>query len=253
MEKTAALRIKDCCVEKMNTGDGNRFWELGDHLHVNCPRSRYFKRFAVVTGVESTRLLVKFDDGNHSAFVDLGSVSHAPPLSVRHRSSLYPQVRRVDAVGVQAILNDIRPAPVAHAEQPVARAGHPGAGRRVAELHESDTSSVVITEPLPDTQNGLVRIVVRGHTPHGNAMRVVIDSLDTPHQNEGTSEVARTLERLSYTVANLISLSSDNTDDKVKAVNDFDRIVRGVVWIGSDAPLNRGRGTGDRRRYEFRL
>jgi hypothetical protein len=253
MEKTAALRIKDCCVEKMNTGDGNRFWELGDHLHVNCPRSRYFKRFAVVTRVESTRLLVAFDDGNQSEFVDLGSVSHAPPLRVRHRSSLYPKVRRVDAVGVQAVMNDVRPAPVAHAEPPVARAEQPGAGRGIAELHESDTSSVEITEPLPDTQTGLVRIVVRSHTPQGNAMRVVIDSLDTPNQNDGPSEVTRTLERLSYTVAELISLSSDNTDDKVRAVNDFDRIVRGVVWMGSDAPLNRGRGTGERRRYEFRL
>jgi hypothetical protein len=84
MERTAALRIKDCFVDKMDTGDGNRFWELGDHLHINCPQSRYFKRFAVVTRVESTRLLVALDNGYQSEFVDLGSVSHAPPLRVRH-------------------------------------------------------------------------------------------------------------------------------------------------------------------------
>jgi hypothetical protein len=149
-------------------------------------------------------------------------------------------------------MNDVRPAPAAHAEPPVARAEQPGAGRGVAELHESDTSSVEITEPLPDTQTGLVRIVVRSHTPQGNAMRVVIDSLDTPNQNDGPSEVTRTLERLSYTVAELI-LSSDNTEHNARVVNDFDRIVQGVVWMRSGTPQNGGGGTRDRRRYDFRI
>jgi hypothetical protein len=246
MGGTAALRIKDCFVEKMDAGDGNRFWELGDRLHVNCPRSKYFRRFAVVTRVESTRLLVAFDDGNQSDFVDLGRVvSHAPPLRVRHRSSLYPQVQREGNVGVQAVMNDLRPEPVPRAEQP-------GTGRGIAALHESDTRSVEITGPVPDTQTGLVRIVVRNHTPQGNAMRVVIDSLDTPDHNDGPSEVTKTLERLAYTVADVISSNSDNTEHNARVVNDFDRIVRGNVWLRSGTPQNGGRGPSGWRRYNVR-
>jgi hypothetical protein len=218
MGETAALCIKDCFVEKMDTGDGNRFWELGDHLHVNCPRSRYFGRFAVVTRVEPMRLLVAFDDGNQSEFVDLGSVSHGPPLRVRHRSSLYPPVQREGNVGVQAVMHDLSPEPVASAEQP-------GTGRGTAPLPASVTPSVEITEPLPDTQTGLVRIIVRTHTPQGNAMRVVIDSLDTSDDNDGPTKVTRTLERLAYTVAALISSNSNNPEYNARVVNDFDRTV----------------------------
>jgi hypothetical protein len=245
MGGTAALRIKDCFVEKMDTGDGHRFWELGDHLHINCPQSRYFRRFAVVTRMESMRLLVAFDDGNQSEFVDLSSVSHAPPLRVRHRSSLYPPVQREDNVGVQAVVDDLSPEPVARAEQP-------GTGRGPAALHESDTPSVEIAEPLPDTQTGLVRIVVRNHTPQGNPMRAVIDSLDTPDHNDGPSEVTKTLERLAYTVAALIASNSDDTEHNARVVNDFDRTVRGLVWLRSGTPQNGGRGPSGWGRYNVR-
>jgi hypothetical protein len=89
-----------------------------DHLHVNCPRSRYFGRFAVVTGVEPTRLLVVFDDGRQSEFVDRNSVSHAPPLCVQHRFSRYPQAQRGDNVRNQAVGNELILEPVSSAAQP---------------------------------------------------------------------------------------------------------------------------------------
>jgi hypothetical protein len=96
----------------MDTGDDNHVWEVGDHLHVTCHRSRHYGRFAVVTGVQPTRLLVVFDDGRRSEFVGRDSVSHAPPLRVRHRSSGYPQAQRRDNVENQAVYNASIPEPV---------------------------------------------------------------------------------------------------------------------------------------------
>jgi hypothetical protein len=201
----------------MDTGDGGRFWELGDHLHVTCPQSRYFRRFAVVTRVEPTRLLVAFDDGNQSEFVYRDSVAHAPPLRVRHRSARYTPVRREDE-DVQAVRNNFPPAPVVSAAQP-------SPGRITAPLPASVRQSVQVTEPLPETQPGLVRIVVQTNTPGGNPMRVIIDSVDTSDDDEGPTEEARTLKRLAFTVATLIFSSSNSTEDSARVLNNFDRTV----------------------------
>jgi hypothetical protein len=93
--------------------------------------------------------------------------------------------------------------------------------------------SVQVTEPLPETQPGLVRIIVQTNTPGGNPMRVVIDSVDTPDDDDGPTKVARTLERLAFTVAKLISSNSNSPEYNARVLNDFDRTVRGNVWLSS--------------------
>jgi hypothetical protein len=102
----------------MDTGDDNDVWEVGDHLHVTCRRSRHYGRFAVITGVQPTRLLVVFDDGRQSEFVDRDSGSHAPPLRVRHHASRYPQAQQGGNVENQAVGNESIPETVNSAAQP---------------------------------------------------------------------------------------------------------------------------------------
>jgi hypothetical protein len=70
--------------------NGDDTWMIGDHLHVTCPRSRHYRRYAVVTAVHGTRLAVVFDDGLPGQFVDRTRASHAPPL----RNARRPRPRR---------------------------------------------------------------------------------------------------------------------------------------------------------------
>jgi hypothetical protein len=217
----------------MDSGDGNNLWEVGDHLHVNCSRLIYFGHFAVVMGVEPTRLLVVFADGHQSDFVGRDSVSRAPPLRVQQRSSLYsrahPPEQRGDNVWNEAVGAESIP-------DPVGSATHQNPGGIVAPLLGSVhdvAQSVRIIEPLPETQPGLERIVVQSVSPEGNPMRVVMDSWDTSDDDDGTTEVARTLERLAVTVATGIAADSNNPEDHRWALNEFNWYVR--FWLGLES------------------
>jgi hypothetical protein len=197
----------------MDTGNDNDVWEIGYHLHVTCHRSRHYGRFAVVTGVQPTRLLIVFDDGRQSEFVDCDSVSPAPPLRVRHRPSRYPQAQRGDNVENQAVYNASIPEPVNSAAQP---------------------GPVRINAPLPApvdnaAQPGRVRITVQSNTPRRGPIRVVIDSIETTDDDNVLNEFSRTLERLVFTVAALIYSNSDSQENNDRVLDDFETAVRGNI------------------------
>jgi hypothetical protein len=69
-------------------------------------------------------------------------------------------------------------------------------------------------------------------------MRVVIDSVDTSDDDDGPTEMARTLERLAFTVATLISSNSNSPEHNVRVLNDFERTVRGNIWLQSSSRRN---------------
>jgi hypothetical protein len=155
------------------------------------------------------------------------------PLRVRQSSSLYsranPLEQRGDnvwneAVGAKSI------------SDPVSSATHQNPGGIVAPLLGSVhdvAQSVRIIEPLPETQPGLVRIVVQSVSPEGNPMRVVMESWDTSDDDDGTTEVARTLERLALTVATVIAADSNNPEDHRLALNEFNWYSH--FWLGLES------------------